>query len=1139
MVISSIVFLTTEAQITQRTTENWGILNLYHKVISENRIMRKSLFLLGLILFASCSEEGNKLFEKLPVEKTNIAFKNDIPEKPDFNIINYLYYYNGGGVAVGDINNDGLQDVYFSSNLGENKLYLNKGNFQFQDITNRAGVAFRNANWKTGVTMADVNGDGFLDIYASCVSGVENRRGRNALFINNGNMTFTDKAVEFGLAEEGFGQQAAFFDYDKDGDLDAYLLRTSVHSENSYKPAAEGRNVRDPKAGDKLMRNDNGKFTDVSAQAGILGGSMGYGLGIAISDLDNNGFPDVYVANDFHENDYLYFNNGDGTFTENVKNSMPHTSQYSMGTDIGDINNDGLQDVITLDMMPANETIRKTAEGADKMDVYRTKRGFGYHDQLARNALQLNRGNRKFSDIAPLSGVYATDWSWGVLFADLDLDGYKDVFVSNGIYRRPNDLDFLTFISEQNVQRVISKQHMELAKEMPQIKIPNFAFQNKGDLTFADRSKEWGLDDMAYSNGSAYADLDNDGDLDLITNNINEAAGIFKNLSADAKQKKTLTIKLEGEGKNRFGIGAKVIVKTTTVGKKNTQTAELNPTRGWLSSVDPRLFFGIGSAKQVDTLTVIWGDGRFQKLTNLNVDRTLILKQSNAVQKWQYLPEVPNNAIFSDVTAASGANFVHKENDYTDYNREFLMPKMVSREGPALATADVNGDNVLDFYIGGARGKAGQLFLGKSGGTFSPNNQTAFLADSLYEDVSAHFFDADNDSDVDLLVASGGGQWIKEEGAKSRFYLNDGKGNFTRNADALPDLRLNASTVATHDFDDDGDMDIFLGARSVISGYGLNPTSYLLENNGRGQFRDVTKQKAPDLANVGMVRDAEWVDIEKDGKKELIVVGEWMPITIFKSGSGKLTNYTQQAGLDNTFGWWNCIETADLEGDGDQDLVLGNMGLNNIFQATETTPLRLFVKDLDKNGSTDPMMTYFNGDKEYPFERLDDIFQQLPMVRAKYEGAFKKAGSQSFDEMFEGAYNDGVKQQAAEMRSMVLLNKGNGAFNRVPLPTLAQLSPTFAIAIEDFNGDDVLDIVLGGNDYNYKPSMGRYDASYGSFLLGDGRGGFYPISNGSVNLWTEGQVRNMRVLPQKDGGSVVIVAKNNAPMQVLSANSKQ
>lgn len=1101
--------------------------------------MYKYLFLLGLVFFIGCGGDGgNKLFEKLPSSATKIAFKNDIPEKPDFNIINYLYYYNGAGVSVGDINNDGLQDLYFSSNLGENKLYLNKGNFQFQDITNRAGVAFRNANWKTGVTMADVNGDGFLDIYVNCVSGVQGRFGRNALFINNGNMTFTDRAAEYGLAEEGFGQQTAFFDYDKDGDLDAYLLRTSVHSENSYKPS-DSRNTRDPKSGDKLMRNDNGKFVDVSEKAHIYGGSMGYGLGIAIGDLDNNGYPDVYVSNDFHENDYLYFNNGDGTFTESIRTSMPHSSQYAMGTDIADFNNDGLADVMNLDMMPADETIRKTAEGADKWDVYHTKRSFGYHDQLARNSLQLNRGNRRFSDIAPMAGVFATDWSWGTLFADLDLDGYKDIFVSNGIYRRPNDLDFLTFISAENIQRVVSKQHLELAKKMPQIKVPNFAFQNRGDLTFADRSADWGLNDTAYSNGSAYADLDNDGDLDLITNNINEEAGIFKNLAADSKQSHTLTLKLEGEGQNRFGIGAKVSIKTTMMGKTNSQTLEANPTRGWLSSSDPRLHFGVGGTKNIDSLTVIWGNGKSQTLTNLHVDKEIVLKQSNATMTWVYKPEKPTNQIFDDVTAQSGADFVHRENEYNDFNREFLIPKMVSREGPALGVTDVNGDFILDFYVGGARGKAGQLFIGRAGGQFSRSNQPALSADSLYEDVAASFFDADNDGDQDLFIASGGGEWPgQQEGAKSRMYLNDGKGNFTRSPNALPDLYLNASTVAPYDFDGDGDMDIFLGARSQTSHYGLSPNSYLLENTGKAQFRDVTKAKAPDLAQIGMIRDAKWINIDaatsKDTKKELVIVGDWMPVTVFKVENGKLINYTDQAGFANTNGWWNTVEAADLDHDGDQDLVLGNMGLNTIFQASPATPLRLFVKDMDKNGSTDPIMTYFNGEKEYPIERLDDIFQQLPMIKQRFEGSFTQAGSKTFDEMFPAdVRKDAVEKEAVEMRSMVMLNKGNGAFAPIPLPSVAQFSPVFGIVIDDLNGDKVPDLVIGGNDYNVKPSIGRYDASYGSFLLGDGKGSFYPISNGSVNLWINGEVRNMRILDQLDGSRLILIAKNNAAMQVL------
>ncbi|MBL7978689.1 MAG: VCBS repeat-containing protein [Bacteroidetes Order II. Incertae sedis bacterium] len=1089
-------------------------------------VFLSGVFFIAMLFSVGCNDaEGPKRFQKIPVTQSNIAFKNELPEDKDFNIINYLYYYNGGGVAIGDINRDGLQDIYFTSNLGSNKLYLNKGNFVFQDITANAGVGLRNANWKTGVTMVDINADGWLDIYVSTVSGIEGRAGKNALFINNKDNTFTDRAADFGLAQEGYGQQATFFDYDKDGDLDVYLLRTSVHSENNYRPVAI-RNTRDPKSGDKLLRNDNGKFTDVSEKAGIWGGSIGYGLGIAVGDLDQNGYPDLYISNDFHEDDYLYLNNGDGTFSEKIKDAMPHTSQYSMGTDIADVNNDGLLDVMTLDMMPDEEPIRKASEGADRVDVYRMKREYGYHHQFARNALQLNRGNGRFSDIAPYANVFATDWSWGVLFADLDLDGNKDIFVSNGIYRRPNDLDFLFYISDKSIQRVVTPQNLEISRKMPQVKIPNYAFRNTGKTQFEQVSKQWGLDDLAYSNGSAYADLDNDGDLDLITNCINETAGIYRNQTLEQDQQRFLTVKLEGTGLNTQGIGAKVQVFS----RQQMQVQEQNPTRGWLSSVTPLLHFGLGKNGHADSIRVIWPDGKYQTLSAPKSNQTLTLKQAEATRTWIETKATTAGFGFEDITASSGVRYIHKENEYTDFNREYLIPKMVSQEGPALATGDVNGDGIQDFYVGGASGMPKQLFFGKKEGTFGLSVQPVLAADSLYEDTDAILVDVDQDNDLDLVVATGGGMWPKGELlAQSRLYLNDGKGQFTK-ATGWPLVRGNAAALAAADMDGDGDTDLFVGMRSEVSAYGMKPRSYLLENTGKGIFKDVTASKAPKLAHIGMVADATWRDVKGDRKPELILVGDWMPVTIFGK-NGAVWEVMDSPGLANTNGWWNALHVVDIDADGDNDLIAGNLGENSIFNSS--LPLRLHMKDFDANGSPEAIMTYRRNDTEYATDRLDDLFQQLPILKQRFAASFTKAGEQPFSGLFSSEQRSGVAvQEATLLQSSVFINDGKGGFTRKALPMAAQFSPIFTIQSADLNGDGKLDLITAGNFYGVKPSVGRYDAGFGTVMSGDGKGGFTEVPNHTTGLWLTGETKAIRFIQNPNGSLTLLVARTGDALHI-------
>src|SRR6266699_1358039 len=853
------------------------------------RPLRKHLsFLLALpALLMSCRRTPPvpPLFVAVAPEASGITFANTLP--PDdsaLNIVNYLYYYNGGGVAAGDIDGDGLMDLYFTSNLGANRLYRNLGNFRFEDITARAGVA-DSVGWKSGVTMADVNGDGRLDIY---VSGVNYRgmQGRNVLYINNGDGTFTDRAAEYGLAFAGYSTQAAFFDYDGDGDLDMYLLNSSTLSERAASRSVS-RTERNARAGDRLYRNDRGHFVDVSASAHIYGGVEGFGLGVVITDVNLDGCPDIYIANDFPENDFLYLNNCDGTFTESIAQATGHTSRFSMGADAADFNNDGRPDIAVLDMLPDSEAILKTAATAESYELLARKLAAGYHYQYTRNTLQLNRGSSggklRFSEIGLLAGIAATDWSWAPLFADFDNDGRKDLFVTTGIYDRPNDLDYIAWLD--SAPPGVDLPAARLIAKMPHVPMPNHLFRNNGDLTFTDMAGAWGLATPGFSNGAVYADLDNDGALDLVVNRLNAPAAVYRNRARDLHSAghHYLTVTLRGSGANTAGIGAKVMI---TAGGSH-QLVEVMPTRGFESAVDPRPHFGLGTASHVDSLTVLWPDRRVQVLTNVPVDQTVTLIQANARSHPPIRPSA-HPPLFSDVTDRVPISFKHRENTFFDFGREPLMPHLLSTEGPALAVGDVTGDGRDDIYAGGAKWQAGELFTQGADGGFHARVEPAFRADSLHEDVDAAFFDADGDGDLDLYVVSGGNEFWEGEPLHDRLYLNDGRGNFSRAP--LPDFAHNGSCVVPGDFDGDGDVDLFVGSRVVAREYGVTPRSYLLENDGHGHFRDVTREKAPGLDSVGMVTRAVWVDYDGDGKLDLIVVGEWMPVRVFHQENGRFVD---------------------------------------------------------------------------------------------------------------------------------------------------------------------------------------------------------------------------------------------------------
>ncbi|QNF33057.1 VCBS repeat-containing protein [Adhaeribacter swui] len=1129
----------------------------YKYIVTKNNI---SFTIFGalfsvLCLFAACTNTkkntpaGKPLFQALDSAKTHVTFANNLKETDDLNILDYLYFYNGAGVAAGDLNKDGLTDLFFVSNQGKNQLYLNKGNFQFQDISEQAGIGGF-ADWKTGVTMVDINGDGWLDIYVSAVGNFKGLEGANELYINNGaepdgSVTFTEKAADYGLDFTGFATQAAFFDYDHDGDLDVYLLNHAVHTSRSYDRVST-RHLRNNEAGDYLLENQliSGgkvapsnkpvKFKDVSQKAGIYGAAMGYGLGIVVGDYNNDGWEDIYVTNDFHEDDYYYLNNGDGTFTESVKNHFQHLSRFSMGCDAADMNNDGYPDIMTLDMYPEDEKIEKSSLGEDSYDIYQYKLQFGYHNQYSRNCLQLNMVGQKFSEIGLMAGVAATDWSWSTLLADYDNDGIKDIFVTNGIVHRPNNLDYVKFASDDSLRyamKTSSSLNQKAISMMPEGKVHNYIYRGTSSLRFQDESTNWGFAEPNISNGAVYADLDNDGDLDLITNNINAPASIYQNQSDKLSKHHFLKIKLQGEQLNTYGLGAKVFVKHAG----QLQYQQLTPTRGFLSSVEPVLNFGLGKASQADTVIVIWPNQKVQVKTNVKANATLNLKQAEAQEEAtryyaQLFPKTP--PVFEDITKTTGIDYKHQENNYLDFYRESLMPFQVSTEGPKLAVGDVNQDGLDDFYVGGGKWQAGKLFVQQKNGKFLATNQALFQADSTFEDVDAALFDADKDGDLDLYVVSGGNEFYgKMPEQFDRLYLNDGKGTFTKSAN-LPPMYDNKSCVKVADYDQDGDLDLFVGGRVVGYQYGNSPHSYLLINNGQGKFSDQTAQLAPALQQAGMITDAAWADYDQDGDLDLIVVGDYMPIRIFENQKNRLVETTAPNGLAQTNGLWQTIQAADFDKDGDLDFVVGNLGTNTKLRKQPDTKLRLYVKDLDGNQTLDHILAYSLGDKWFPVATKDEMGKQMPFINKKFTN-YKEFPGKTIEEIFD---KDELKEakvlEVNQFESVYLENNGKKQFKVVPLPLEAQVSKIFTFYPTDVNQDGNLDVLLGGNFYGVSMYQGRYDASYGLMLQGNGKGAFKPVMPTSSGFLLNGEVRDIKTLKTATG-LIYLVSRNNAPLQVF------
>jgi enediyne biosynthesis protein E4 len=1071
-------------------------------------------------LLMNCSGDSDKKFRLVPAAESGIEFSNTLKESVEFNIFNYMYFYNGGGVAVGDVNGDELPDIYFTANQAPNKLYINRAGLRFKDVTSDAGVEGFNG-WTTGVTMADVNSDGKLDIYVSYLGDYLIYRGKNQLFINEGNdengvPIFVDRAMEFGLDLVGFSTQASFFDYDRDGDLDMFMLNHSLHENGTFGKSTL-RNDAHPLAGDRLLRNDNGRYVDVTQGSGIYNSVIGYGLGVVVSDVNLDGWPDLYVGNDFHENDYLYINQKDGTFKENLQQAMTHTSRYTMGVDFADMNNDAFPDLIAMDMLPDDPVMLKASAAEDAYDVYNFKLNYGYNHQFARNTLQLNNHDGTFSEIGLMAGVAATDWSWSSLFADFDLDGHKDLFVSNGILRRSNDLDYINFISVDSVQMrmkyQMSQRQLAYIEKMPKIKVPNYLFINDRDSSFTNVAMDWGLDQPSYSNGTAYSDLDNDGDLDIVVNNVDDKAFIYENRTIDLREKDNkhvnhyLQITLKGKPGNLAGIGAKVFLYDSGT----LQMQECMPTRGYQSSVDPRLLFGTANQTQIDSVIVVWTDGVFQTLKDVNTDQKLVVDQTQAAGDFDYSIFHPAASTFTQSTEALDIPYKHKENRFIEFNREALIPHMLSAEGPAVAIADIDNDGREDLFVGGAKWAESKLFIQTANGKFRESRQPALQLDSTFEDVDAVFFDADGDSDNDLFVVSGGNEFSgKSQYRNSRLYLNDGRGNFRRSP-GIPPIFTTGSVVAVYDVDADGDTDIFLGSRAVPWRYGIKPDSYILLNDGHGTFTDATDTVAPGLRHFGFVKKAVWADMDGDAQKDLVIAAEWSPVTILFNTNGKLKAQSLEgSGLDGTEGWWNTIEPADIDNDGDLDLIAGNLGLNSKLKATPAQPVKLFVGDFDKNDSTDQLLTHFVGDKEYPFNTRDEMTKQMPYLKKRYL-SYQKFANTSFHEMFSAELLVGAEHHTANtFQSCIVENIGDKKFKMRPLPRAAQLSTINAILSDDFDGNGTADLLVAGNFYPINIQMGRNDASYGVFLQGNGKGAFKAVPQSVSGFKITGEVRHLK-----------------------------
>ncbi|RIA08598.1 VCBS repeat protein [Flavobacteriaceae bacterium MAR_2010_72] len=1092
-------------------------------------IKYRYIIILSLI-FHSCSEENNhRLFSNLSANETNIDFSNKLSIDGELNILNYIYYFNGGGVAAGDINNDGLIDLYFTGNEVSNQLYLNKGNFKFEDITSTSGTATQ--QWSTGVTMADINSDGWLDIYVS-VSGSPNpEKRKNLLFINNQDETFTEMAEAYGLADNSYSTHATFFDYDLDGDLDMYLLN-HMHEMNGLNNPKKRKLLGESESTDKLYRNngisESGHpiYEDVSTEVGIT--VEGFGLGVGISDINQDGFPDIYVSNDFITNDILYINQSNGTFKNDIASSIKHQSHNGMGNDIADINNDGLTDILVMDMLPATNAKKKTMLSKPNYDLYEYGKYMGYEPQYMRNTLQLNNGvldgETKFSEIGQLSGISSTDWSWAGLFADFDLDGKKDLYVSNGYIKDMTDLDFIVYKKRHSMFTTKEKSdsiYLSSITKLPEIKQQNYFYKNNGDLTFEDVSLEWAEKAPTFSNGAVYVDLDNDGDLDIIANNINEKATVLKNKSVETKSSNThLTIKFKGSKENTFGIGAKVWAYVNN----QIQYAENYTTRGFQSSMAPQLYFGIPNNVKIDSLKVMWPDGKSETTTDVISNSIVTFDYKNATL--QNPDSIHPTKLFTEVSQEKHINFYQKEYIFPDFKREPLIPQNYSNNGPSIAVADINGDDLDDFYVSGSFQFSGKLFKQNTNGSFDtipvPFNKNL-------EDLGALFFDADNDGDNDLYIVSGSTEIFDVGYLQDRLYTNDGKGNFTETKNTLPEINSSGSAVTAADYDKDGDLDLFIGSRVVPGKYGENPISHLLQNTN-GTFKDVTSSVLGS-DKLGMISSSLWTDYNNDGWVDLILVGEWMPITIYKNNNG---NLSEKIEIENSNGFWNSINGGDFDNDGDIDYILGNLGENAFFKASNERPIILTLGDFDKDTKNDPIISTYSKDEDgeyrsYPFAPRDLLADQMVLIKNKYRTYQQYSKAQIED--FTSVNSDYETFEVNHLKNTYLENLGNGEFKMHALPIEAQFAPVMGTTIKDFDLDGNLDVLLIGNFYHAEVGYGQYDASIGLYLKGNGKGEFEPVNVSESGFIVDGDARALVQLQTKDEG-LILASQNNSDLKV-------
>ncbi len=1078
-----------------------------------------------------------KLFTEVPPEISGVDFQNKVLESEQLHYYKYLYIYIGGGVATADFNNDGLVDIFFTSNIYHNRLFLNQGDFKFENITISAGIEKR-IGFNTGVSVADVNGDGLLDIYV-CRAGWfdDGERLANMLYINNGDLTFTEQAEAYGIADKNRSISSTFFDYDKDGDLDLYV----ANAPSGFSLSGQILNLKDIqtnsntvsfRGSDRLYNNDgNGHFTDVSVQAGILP-DLGFGLNAQVGDLNNDNWLDIYVSNDFIGPDFAYINNGDGTFSEGRDQLFKHISYYSMGSDIADINNDGYDELVVMDMSPEDYIRSKTTMSMMPAERFNEMVKKGYHHQYMHNVLQLNNGNGTFSEIANMSGVSKTDWSWSSLLADFDLDGYNDLYVTNGVYRDVVHRDVNNEINkkiDQNRKSLKKEDFYHFTQMLPQQKLTNYLFRNTGALTFENKSTEWVNDKPTFSNGAAYADLDNDGDLDLVVNNLDESATLLKNNARELFDTNFLQFRLIGSDRNRFGVGTQIVLYLSN---GQVQSRRMINARGYLSAVSNELHFGLGKEALIPKVKVTWPDGKVQVLENVSANQLITLKYEDATgDAIESMAESRPQKLFERQVLAYG----HEEIAFDDYQKQLLLPHKLSQTGPALAKSDVNGDGLEDIFVGGAAGQPAQLLFGQKNGRFKNGRIQEFLRDKAFEDTGACFFDADNDGDLDLYVVSGSYE-LDENAAllRDRLYINAGNGNYIK-SDLLPDIRQAGSVVCPADFDKDGDVDLFVGGRVIPGKYPYAPSSYLLINS-HGKFLDFTERLAPQIKNIGMVTDATWSDIDNDNDPDLILTGEWMGVEVFINDAGKLTSNETYAELSTTKGWWNKIFIADVDRDGDKDIVAGNLGLNYKFHANQDKPFHIYTNDFDQNGTEDIVLAKYYMEQQVPVRGKQCTSQQMPFLKEKFK-EYAAFANTDIAGMLGAGLSSSLHYQVNEFRSGIFINSGRGSFSFLPFPNEVQTSPVNSILYDDFNGDGIEDLLLAGNNHHAEVETTRADAGKGCFLKGNKGGTFSYVPNLKTGFFADKDVRGMVKIKALDKQFIFVA--NNDDMHDLFILSKK